>query len=565
MTGDRDELLVSLLDRVLESSRGGSSAAMEAVILEHPELASELRELWATMQIAEDFASIPELVPDDSSLPSARTFAAQATPEDCGDYELLGELGRGGMGVVYRARQKSLDRIVALKMILRGNNASTEDIARFRAEAESAAQLHHPNIVNVYEVGEFEGRPYFSMKLIEGTNLAKRLADGPIPSRMAAEMLEPICRAIADAHRCGVLHRDLKPSNILIDADGRTYVTDFGLAKRLTSGSSDGGNDATVVANLTLTGAILGTPGYMAPEQAAGRRGEVSSATDIYALGAILYAMLTGRPPFQAASAVDTVLMVREQDPLPPRMLNPKADRDLEMISLKCLQKPADLRYATADDLADDLKAFLNSEPISARSTQLSQIISLAFRETHHAAILENWGLLWMWHCLVVMLLCSITNWMHYAGIASRWPYATIWSVGSTGWAFIFWELRRRSGPITFVERQIAHIWAGSVGSTMFLYGLEWILDLPVLKLSPVLPLIAGNVFIAKAGILSGKFYIQGVALYATAILMAIMQRYPEYDFGVLLLGIVLGGCFFLPGLKYHRLKRNDRSEERWS
>ena len=562
MTISHDDLLVSLLDRVLESSREGSSAAFEKIIGEHPELAMELRELWATMQIAEDFASVSELFPGDDSEEVATPAKSAIPPQDCGDYELLGELGRGGMGVVYRARQKSLDRVVALKMILRGDYASSEDIARFRAEAESAAQLQHANIVNVYEVGEFEGRPFFSMKLIEGSTLAKLLIDGPLPPRIAAEMLAPICRAIADAHRRGVLHRDLKPSNILIDENGVTYVTDFGLAKRLYTGDSARNDDATIT-HLTLSGAILGTPGYMAPEQAAGHRGEVSSATDIYALGAILYAMLTGRPPFQAASAVDTVLMVREQDPLPPRMLNPKADPDLEMISLKCLQKPADLRYATADALADDLEAFLNSEPISARSTQLSQIISLAFRETHHAAVLENWGLLWMWHSLVVMLICLITNGMHYfAGIETRWPYATIWSVGSTGWAFIFWELRRRSGPITFVERQIAHVWAGSVGSSMFLYSLEWILDLRVLSLSPVLPLIAGNVFFAKAGILSGKFYVQGVVLYLTSILMAVLQRNPSTDFGLTLLGIVLGGCFFLPGLKYHRL-RNQSARNR--
>jgi serine/threonine protein kinase len=555
MTISHDDLLVSLLERVLESSRRGSPEALESIIREHPELAIELRELWATMQIADDFASLSGLFDGESSEGVASPAAPPVVPENCGDYELLGELGRGGMGVVYRARQKSLDRVVALKMILRGDHASLSDIARFRAEAESAAQLHHPNIINVYEVGEFEGRPFFSMKLIEGTTLAKRLADGPLPSRMAAEMLAPICRAIADAHRRGVLHRDLKPSNILIDGEGRTYVTDFGLAKRLTTGSSDEGLDATLADNLTLTGAILGTPGYMAPEQAAGRRGEVSASTDIYALGAILYAMLTGRPPFQAASAVDTVLMVREQDPLPPRMLNPKADPDLEMIALKCLQKPADLRYATADRLADDLEAYLNSEPVSARSGQLSQIISLAFRETHHAAILENWGLLWMWHSLVVLLLCCITNWMHYQGVVSRWPYATMWTVGSIGWAIIFWELRRRSGPITFVERQIAHVWAGSVGSSIFLYGLEWILNLSVLSLSPVLALIAGNVFFAKAGILSGKFYVQGVALYLTSVLMAILQRHTSTDFGLSLLGIVLGGSFFIPGLKYRRLR----------
>ena len=554
MTSHHDELLVSLLDRLLQSSRGGSSNDIESLIREHPALAGELRELWATMQITEDFAGASELFDDEEPITVNSSRLPQTLlSEDYGDYELLEEIGRGGMGVVYRARQKSLDRIVALKMILRGNDASPEDIARFRAEAESAAQLHHPNLVNVYEVGEFDGRPFFSMKFIEGTTLAKRLAVGPLPSRTAAEMLAPICRAIADAHRHGVLHRDLKPSNILIDNEGRTYVTDFGLAKRVGSDLTRSDQDAAIRANLTMTGAILGTPGYMAPEQAAGDRGQVSAATDIYALGAILYAMLTGRPPFQAASVVDTVLMVREQDPLPPRMLNPKADSDLEMICLKCLQKPADLRYVSADALADDLDAYLKSEPISARSTQLSQIISMAFRETHHAAILENWGLLWMWHSLVVMALCFITNWMYLNGVQSRWPYATIWSVGSLGWAFIFWELRRRSGPITFVERQIAHIWAGSVGSSIFLYGLEWIMDLPVLKLSSVLALIAGNVFFAKAGLLSGKFYVQGVVLYLTSVLMAVMQIHRSTDYGLSLLGVVLGACFFFPGLKYHR------------
>jgi serine/threonine-protein kinase len=562
MLNSRDELLVSLLDRVLETSRGASSDAFESIVREHPELEIELRELWATMQIADDFANVSELYLDEPTNRPQSQAASSTPPQDCGDYELLEEIGRGGMGVVYRARQKSLDRIVALKMILRGDDASSSDIARFRAEAESAAQLHHPNIINVYEVGEFEGRPYFSMKLIEGTTLAKRLAEGPLPSRLAAEMLAPICRAIGDAHRRGVLHRDLKPSNILIDNESRTYVSDFGLAKRLSTVSANNGVDGPTDIHLTLTGAILGTPGYMAPEQAAGRRGQISAATDVYALGAILYAMLTGRPPFQAASAIDTVLMVREQDPLPPRMLNPKADADLEMICLKCLQKPADLRYSSADALADDLDAFLNSEPISARSTQLSQIISLAFRETHHAAILENWGLLWMWHSLVVVLICFITNWMHLSGIESRWPYATMWSVGTTGWALIFWELRRRSGPITFVERQIAHVWAGSVGSSMFLYGLEWLMNLEVLKLSPILPLTAGNVFIAKAGILSGKFYVQAVALYATSILMAIMQQNPATDYGVSLMGLVLGSCFFFPGLKYHRQRKQTAASD---
>ena len=557
---DSDEVLATLLDDLVGQARAGQAASIEDLIAKHPGLERELRELWATVQIAEDFGSFADLFDENTSDWSADaepSGSAGVLPRDCGDYELLTELGRGGMGVVYKARQKSLDRIVALKMVLRGDLASSMDLARFRAEAEAAAQLHHPHIVPLYEVGEIDGRPYFSMKLIEGTTLAKRLADGPLPSREAAELLAPICRAIADAHRRGVLHRDLKPSNILIDAEGRTYVTDFGLAKRLKTDLSpvDGptGPQHLIHNSLTQTGAILGTPGYMAPEQAAGRRGEVSPASDIYSLGAILYAMLTARPPFQAATALDTVLMLLEQDPLPPRMLNPKVDADLEMIALKCLQKPADLRYATADALADDLEAYLANEPISARSTHLSQMISLAFRETHHAAVLENWGLLWMWHSLAVFLLCVITSFMHWQGVESRWPYAALWSVGAGTWAMIFWELRRRSGPITFVERQIAHVWAGSTFSSMLLFGLEGLLRLPVLSLSPVLPLIAGNVFLAKAGILSGKFYIQAVALYLTSLVMAFLSALGVSDVGLIVLGCVLAGSFFVPGFKYYR------------
>ncbi len=244
--------------------------------------------------------------------------------------------------------QLGLARIVALKILRDPSAASALDVARFRAEASSAAQLDHPHIVPVYAVGDHEGQPYFIMKLIEGQSLARRLADGPIPPREAAALLAPIAHAVDYAHRHGVLHRDLKPSNILVDREGRPHVADFGLAKRL-----------DVDLDLTSSGAIVGTPGYMAPEQVGMGRGRIGPASDVYSLGAILYQMLTGRPPFQAASALDTVFLVLEQDPLPPRLLNPRVDRDLELIALKCLQKPADLRYPSAAALASDLEAYL--------------------------------------------------------------------------------------------------------------------------------------------------------------------------------------------------------------
>jgi eukaryotic-like serine/threonine-protein kinase len=550
----REALLIRYLDELSARSRAGKTPDFEAIRKSHPELVDELRQLWATAMVAEDLATLSAVL----DAPEAKSDPPPAEPRGggkrVGDYEILEEIGRGGMGVVYRARQISLGRIVALKMVLRGALASATDRTRFRAEAESAARLHHPHITPVYEVGDDDGQPYFSMQFVEGTTLARRIADGPLPAQDAARMLLPICRAIAEAHRGGLLHRDLKPSNILIDRTGRPYVSDFGLAKRVTAAGET--VDEPAASLLTHSGAIVGTPGYMAPEQAAGNRGEVSRATDVYGLGAILYAMLTGRAPFQSASPVDTVLQVLEQDPLPPRVLNPQADVDLEMIALKCLQKPADLRYQSADDLADDLEAFLASEPISARSSRFSQVLTRAFRETHHAGVLENWGVLWMWHSLVLIVLCVVTNYIQWQGITSRLPYVGLWTFGLGIWAVIFWNLRRRSGPITFVERQVAHIWAGSVICSTLLFGIEALLRLPVLTLSPVLGLVSGMVFLVKAGILSGAFYVQAAVLFATAAVMAVWPATGLPNISISIFGIVSAACFFVPGLKYYRQRR---------
>lgn len=557
MNIDHDELLAELLESCLQRVRAGQPADLESVIVRHPQLATDLRELWAAAVLAEEFAI------GDDTLDGPFASACEPTtvrvplheshlPRPFGDYLLLEELGRGGMGVVYRAHQQSLDRTVALKMILRNDLASSVDVARFRAEAESAARLQHPHIVPVYEVGEIDRQPYFSMQLIEGTTLARHLFAGPLPGPAAAELLLPVCQAIAAAHRGGVLHRDLKPSNILIDEAGRPYVSDFGLAKRVSTSSVENRQ----MAALTQTGAILGTPEYMAPEQAAGNRGEIGTATDVYSLGTMLYAMLTGRPPFQSASPVDTVLMVLEQEPLPPRLINPQADPDLEMIVLKCLQKPADLRYPTADALTADLRAYLANEPIAARSSQFTQILTRAFRETHHAVVLENWGLLWIWHSLVLLVLCLLTNLMQWQEVTSRLPYLGMWTVGLSAWAAIFWRIRRRAGPITFVERQIAHVWAGSMIASTLLYGVEWILELPVLALSPVLPLITGTVFLVKAGVLSGRFYLEAAAIYLTALLMAGIRHSDLPDFGLAVFGVVSAATFFFPGLKYYRQSR---------
>ncbi len=327
-------------------------------------------------------------------------------------YEILGELGRGGMGVVYKARQVGLDRLVALKMVLAGGHAGPQELARLTTEATAVARLRHPHIVQIYEVGEQEGRPYLALEYVEGGSLADCLDGTPLPEPAAAHLVATLADAVHAAHECGIVHRDLKPGNILLErkpaaepADvtrtkdktgegegppsgrGRPEsgprassnfnsagapvpassgsgvescvpkIADFGLAKRLDSPSGQ-----------TQSGAILGTPSYMAPEQAGGAR-DVGPATDVYALGAILYELLTGRPPFRAATPLDTVMQVVGDEPVPPARLRPRLPRDLETICLKCLEKEPAKRYGSARGLAEDLRRFLAHEPIRARPT----------------------------------------------------------------------------------------------------------------------------------------------------------------------------------------------------
>ena len=277
-----------------------------------------------------------------------------------GDYELLKVLGEGGMGIVYKARQLSLNRPVALKMIKSARFASADDVHRFQNEAQAVAGLDHPNIVEIFEIGQFEDQHYFSMKLIAGDSLEKRLNDYTANPRSAARLVATASAAIHHAHQRGILHRDLKPANVLVDSDGHPHVTDFGLAKRV-EGDSE----------LTQSGAILGTPAYMAPEQASGKRGNVTTATDIHGLGAVFYALLTGRAPFRGRTVLDTLEQVRERGPDSPRGLNPLVPRDLEVICLKCLEKDPRNRYASADAVEEDLMRWLAGEPIGAAAIPL--------------------------------------------------------------------------------------------------------------------------------------------------------------------------------------------------
>ena len=265
------------------------------------------------------------------------------------------------MGVVYKARHEKLKRIVAIKLVLSGQLASEQDVERFHAEARAGAHLDHPGIVPIFEVGQHAGQHYLSMSYVEGQSLAERVSAGPLPSQEAAEIVCQVAQAVAYAHGQGVIHRDLKPANIMLDERGRPRVTDFGLAKRVSVSESD------APGGVTVTGQILGTPSFMPPEQAAGNLHDVGPESDVYALGAVLYNLIAGRPPFQAANPIDTVLQVLNQEPVAPRKLNPQVPRDLETICLKCLEKDRSRRYESAEALVGDLRRYVAGQPIQAR------------------------------------------------------------------------------------------------------------------------------------------------------------------------------------------------------
>ena len=332
-------------------------------------------------------------------------------PRRLGDYEILAELARGGMGVVFKARHVKLDRLVALKMILAGQLASPSDVQRFYVEAEAAAKLDHPGIVPIYDIGQQNGQHYFAMKLVEGGDLYDRMQELRRDPHVAAELVSKVARAVHHAHARGILHRDLKPSNILLDEHGEPVITDFGLAKRIEGHS-----------NLTQTGAVLGTPAYMPPEQASGQ--EVTTAADIYSLGAILYEVLTGRPLYQGDSPLKTMLQVLAGPPQSPREINPKLDRDLELICLKCLARDPVQRYATAGAVADDLDNYQAGRPLSIRPPAMATVFRAWFRENVRAVAWTGvigvvFGLLIGLAIYVGQIAGSITR---MAGVYDRLP-----------------------------------------------------------------------------------------------------------------------------------------------
>jgi tetratricopeptide (TPR) repeat protein/tRNA A-37 threonylcarbamoyl transferase component Bud32 len=375
LEANEDALLALVMGEILLRQEAEDKPEPQDYIRRWPHLALQIGELFA--QTYSPGSSPLSAMSGNwvlGPLPNTRDGGGVQIP----GYEILGELGRGGMGVVYKARQTQLGRLVALKMIRDAAHAGASERARFRTEAEAVARLQHPNIVQIYEVGEHGGCPFFSLEYLEGGSLSRQLArQGPLAARPAAELVERLARALHEAHLRGIIHRDLKPANVLLALDGTPKIADFGLAKKLDDASAQ-----------TQTGDVVGTPSYMPPEQAGGRAREVSPLADVYALGAILYEVLTSRPPFRAESGVQTVLQVLHDEPLPPSRLQPTVPRDLETIVLKCLEKDPAKRYPSAAELADDLHRFLANEPIRARPVgTVERLVKWARRRPTLAAL----------------------------------------------------------------------------------------------------------------------------------------------------------------------------------
>jgi mono/diheme cytochrome c family protein len=353
-----DESIDELMLRWEAARQAGRDMSAQELCADCPHMEGELQKRIRAVLSMEHFLGVTEHDPRRTMMSQEGHGHAAAPGEPLPripGYEILRIIDRGGMGVVYEARQIELGRTVAIKMIS-GAHVRPKHLARFRVEAEAAARLQHANFVQIFHVGEVNGRPFFSMEYVAGGSLADRLTRSPLAAREAAGLVETLARAVHAAHECGIVHRDLKPSNVMLADDGTPKIADFGLAKLLDDDSSH-----------THTGEILGTPSYMAPEQAEGNKDQIGPATDVYALGAILYELLAGKPPFQGTSPLDSLRLVMSQEPVPPSQLAAAVPRDLEAICLKCLEKTPAHRYATAQGLADDLRRFLNGQPVIAR------------------------------------------------------------------------------------------------------------------------------------------------------------------------------------------------------
>ncbi len=541
-----DPEAAAALDAALDDLQSGRTVDRQALVARYPQLDGALAALGQLIAGPHTLTECPSPLAngakqtpsaDDACSPSAKRISLPG-------YEILGKLGVGGMGVVYKARHLRLNRLVAIKMILAGEHASEAMIARFSLEAETVAQLQHSGIVQIYEIGEHDGHSFLALEYVGGGSLASRLDEKPWPADKAAELVEILARTMQVAHDHGIIHRDLKPENVLLTeaAEGSLTpkITDFGLAKRL--------QDA---AGRTRTGEIMGTPSYMAPEQAAGKK-DIGPATDIYALGAILYRLLTGRPPFRADTSLDTLMLVLEQEPLPVRSLNKSLPRDLEAIVLKCLAKQPSERYASAAELAGDLRAFLHGEAVTAKQVTWLKHLQHGLHRRHRDILSEGWPRLLLAVGLTILVGCALANYWELTLDSPHRLWAMLLTKLVQVVVMLFLAVRLRpfkERGMTAVERQVWNLVPAYYGAFLSLVIVNHFLTEP-LPMAPVLAVLSGMGFATLGAAVWGWFYAWATAFFALAVLMVCLPFGLSY--GLTLLGCGWFVALLVGGIQLH-------------
>ncbi len=511
--GAAEYSLESVMADFIERRENGAAPDVHVYLRTFPQYADELKSFFRNHQWLGQTAV--------ESLPiSIGTFV--------GSYKIEAELARGGMGVVYRATQKGLQRPVALKLINSGLLASSEERCRFRREAEAAARLRHPGIVSIHEIGDWQGYDFFSMSFVDGPTLQRRIDDGRVDERVVnhdenAAIIRDVARATAFAHRAGIVHRDLKPENVLMDDGVRPVIADFGLAKWQREGTL-----------LTRTGQVLGTPHYMSPEQASGR-GEGDSFTDIYSLGAMLYALLTGQPPHVGNSVAEVLRSVLQDEPASPRCLRRDVPLDLENICLKAIHYEPTERYRTADELADDIDRYLKGEPVLAVGSGLFDRVSRELRRDQHQGAFASWGMTLALLGVVIFVAHLVMNGLLLAGVASQIAYWLPRTLMMIVMAILIY--RSRSGailPRSAAERPVWSIWMGYVATLGVMNVLLLMSGVDQRALIPIASALSGFGFIAMAGHLWGVCSVLGFLFFVGAIVTAQFPLFAPAVFGAI-------------------------------